>query len=175
MIDLSKLRSLASLIYRMEPVFSHASLTNLSNDNRDEVTKYLQEGLMEGNPTLSISIQTSSGEYANHLAILTVGSNKYTFAKDYQEPYISEINYFSARITADTNGMLVFHRDYPGVVFDVSRILADHQINISKLNVSREQKGENALLVSLTDEEITAEVIKQIEQLPQVTRVISLQ
>lgn len=175
MIDLSKLRSLAALIYRLEPAFSSASLTVLTNDNRDEVTRYLQEGLLEGNPSLSLTIQTSSGEYANHLAILTVGSNKYTFAKDYQEPYISEVNYFSARITAGANGVLVFHQDYPGVVFDVSRILADHHINISKLNVSREQKGEKALLVSLTDEEITEEVVKQMELLPKVTQVISLQ
>lgn len=175
MIDLSKLRSLALLIYRLEPSITEATLTILTQDNRDEVTRFLQEGLLQGNPALALSVQTSSGEYANHLAVLSVGNNKYTFAKDYQEPYISEINYYSSRITANSPGLLVFHRDYPGVVFDVSRILADHQINISKLNVSREQKGENALLVLLTDEEITTDVVAKIQQLPLVQRVLSLQ
>jgi len=40
---------------------------------------------------------------------------------------------------------------------------------------AREQKGKNALLVSLTDEEITPDVVDLIEQLPQITKVISLQ
>ncbi len=175
MIDFSKLRSLAKLIYRFEQEVDSATLTILTSENKEEVTRYLREGLLEGNSQLSLSIQSSTGEYANHLAVLTVKANKYTFAKDYQEPYISEINYYSSRITADANGVLVYHRDYPGVIHDVSRILAEHQINISKLNVSREQKGENALLVSLTDEQITPEVIQQMEQLPLVTRVVSLQ
>lgn len=175
MIDYSKLQSLAQLIYRLEPTVTDAALTILAQENREEVTNYLKEGLLQGNAALSLTVQASTGEYANHLAVLTVGTNKYTFAKDYQEPYISEVNYYSSRITADAHGILVFHRDYPGVVFDVSRILADHQINISKLNVSREQKGEDALLVSLTDEEITTDVIARIEQLPLVTKVISLQ
>lgn len=174
MIDFSKLRSLAKLVYRLEKDVKNASLTILTQENPKEVTQYLREGLTEDDPTISITVQTSSGEYANHLAVLTIGNNKYTFAKDYQEPYIAEMNYYSSRITAEANGVLVHHRDYPGVVYDVSRILAGHQINISKLNVSREQKGENALLVSLTDEEISPEVLEKIQQLPQVTQVISL-
>lgn len=174
MIDFSKLRSLAKLVSRLEKNMKSATVMILTQDHAKEVTQYLQEGLTEDDPNVSLTIQTSSGEYANHLAVLTVGNNKYTFAKDYQEPYIAEMNFYSSRITADANGVLVHHRDYPGVVYDVSRILAGHQINISKLNVSREQKGENALLVSLTDEEITPEVLEKIQQLPQVTQVISL-
>ncbi len=146
----------------------------MAHDRREEVIKELLAGLSEASPDAKIAVENSSGEYASHLAVLNVGGNKYTFAKDFREVYISEINYYSCRITPDSYGILVYHHDYPGVVHDVSRILADHQINISKLNVSREQKGKNALLVSLTDEEITAETVKLIEQLPQVTKAISL-
>ncbi|MGI6186965.1 MAG: ACT domain-containing protein, partial [Brevibacillus sp.] len=85
------------------------------------------------------------------------------------------INYCPCRIPPQSHGLLVYHNDYPGVIYDVSRILADNQINISKLNVSREQKGKNALLVSVTDEAITPDVVTAIEKLPQITRVISLQ
>jgi len=170
MTDLQGLRALGRLLHRFEPQLDGASLTILAHENREEIAKALQEGL-----GVDVPVQTSSGEYTNHLAVVKAGNNKYTFAKDYREVYISEINYCSCRIPPHAHGLLVYHLDYPGVIYDVSRILAEKEINISKLNVSREQKGKNALLVSLTDEEITPDVVDLIEQLPQITKVISLQ
>jgi L-serine dehydratase len=169
MADVVGLRELGRLLKRLEPGLAGATLTILTHENREEITKALLEGL-----GTAIPVQSSSGEYTNHLAELKVGGNKYTFAQDYREVYISEINYCSCRIPPNANGILVHHIDYPGVIYDVSRILAENRINISKLNVSREQKGKNALLVSITDEEITPEVVAAIEKLPQITNVISL-
>lgn len=148
---------------------SAASLSILAHENRDEIAKALLAGLGQ-----SLPVQYSSGEYANHLAVLRIGANKYTVAQDWRELYISEINYCPCRIPPGANGLLVYHFDYPGVIYDVSRILADHQINISKLNVSREQKGKNALLVCVTDEEITPLVAQAIEREPQIQQVVSL-
>jgi L-serine dehydratase len=169
MTDMTGLRALAQLLHLLEPQLDGASLTILAHENREEMKKELLEGL-----GVSVPVQTSSGEYTNHLAVLKVGNNKYTFAQDYREVYISEINYCSCRIPPHSHGLLVYHIDYPGVIYDVSRILAEKEINISKLNVSREQKGKNALLVSLTDEEITPDVVAVIEKLPQITKVITL-
>ncbi|MFY0546427.1 ACT domain-containing protein [Brevibacillus sp. H7] len=170
MTDTTGLRSLAQLIQRLEPQLTGANLTILAHENREQITKALLDGL-----GVSVPVQASSGEYTNHLAVLKVGDNKYTFAQDYREVYLSEINYCSCRIPPDSHGLLVYHIDYPGVIYDVSRILAEKEINISKLNVSREQKGKNALLVSITDEEITPDVVALIEILPQITKVMSLQ
>lgn len=170
MTQLTGLRDLAELIVRIEPRAKEASLSILSHESKEEITSLLVDGL-----GMKVPVQHSSGEYANHLAVLRAGSNKYTFAQDWREVYVSEINYCACRIPPGAHGLLVHHIDYPGVIYDVSQILANHQINISKLNVSREQKGKNALLVSVTDEEITASVVREIEQLPQITKVISLQ
>ncbi|NGQ96246.1 ACT domain-containing protein [Brevibacillus sp. SYP-B805] len=169
MTDTAGLRSLGRLIHRFEARLEGATLTILSHENRDDITRALLEGLGE-----NVAVQASSGEYTNHLATLKVNGNKYTFARDYRETYISEINYCPCRITPEANGVVVDHIDYPGVIYDVSRILAENRINISKLNVAREQKGRNALLISLTDEEISADVVEALEHLPQITRVISL-
>lgn len=163
------LLELVRLIRRLEAETENASISILSHENRDEIAGALTEGLGG-----SAAVQTSSGEYANHLAIIRMGANKYTIAQDWREVYISEINYCPCRIPPGSHGLLVYHIDYPGVIYDVSRILADNQINISKLNVSREQKGKNALLVSITDEEISSEVAAAIETLPQITKVFSL-
>lgn len=170
MTQLAGLRELAQLIHRLEPQLAGATLSILAHENREEISSALLDGL-----GVRIPVQNSSGEYANHVAILRAGGNKYTFAQDWREVYISEINYCACRIPPGAQGLLVHHIDYPGVIYDVSRILADNQINISKLNVSREQKGKNALLVSVTDQEITPVVVGAIEELPQITKVVSLQ
>ncbi|MDR7316322.1 ACT domain-containing protein [Brevibacillus nitrificans] len=170
MTEFAGLRELARLLQRIEPNLAGGSLSILAHENKDEIAKQLLDGF-----GVSLPVQHSSGEYANHLAILRAGGNKYTFAQDWREVYISEINYCACRIPAGAHGLLVHHVDYPGVIYDVSRKLAEHEINISKLNVSREQKGKNALLVSVTDEEITPAVVSAIEELPQITKVVSLQ
>jgi len=170
MTELAGLCELARLISRIEPQLAGASLSILAHENKEELANLLLDGL-----GVRIPVQHSSGEYANHLAVLRAGGNKYTFALDWREVYISEINYCACRIPSGAHGLLVDHVDYPGVIYDVSRKLAEHEINISKLNVAREQKGKNALLVSVTDEEITPPVVAAIEALPQITKVVSLQ
>ncbi|MGN7470541.1 ACT domain-containing protein [Brevibacillus sp. SAFN-007a] len=164
------LRDLAQLIRRLEPQLAGASLSILAHEHKEEIASLLVEGLGDG-----VAVQNSSGEYANHLAVLRVGANKYTFAQDWREVYISEINFCACRIPPGAHGLLVHHTDYPGVIYDVSRKLAEHEINISKLNVSREQKGKHALLICVTDEEITPGVVAAIEELPQIDKVRSLQ
>lgn len=170
MTQYAGLRELAQLIRRLEPQLTGASLSILAHENKEEIASLLVDGLGSG-----VSVQNSSGEYANHLANLRVGANKYTFAQDWREVYISEINYCPCRIPPGAHGLLVHHTDYPGVIYDASRKLADHEINISKMNVSREQKGKNALLICVTDEEITPTVVAAIEELPQINKVLSLQ
>lgn len=161
--------ALGKLIKRFEQSVDDASLTILAHENRDMIAQALKDGM-----EAEIRVQTSSGEYANQLAIISVNGNKYTIEQDYREAYISVINYCPCRIVADAHGVLVYHNDYPGVIYDVSRILAENQLNISKLNVAREQKGKKALLVSLTDEVIKPDVVEALKSLPQVTQVISL-
>lgn len=175
MTDFSGLRALAQMICRFEGRADGAILTILTHENREDIARYIIEGLLGPSPEHKVQIQTSSGEYSNHLAILEIGNNEYTFAKDYHGVYLSEINDYTCRITPHCHGILVYHQDYPGVIYDVSRVLAEHKINISSMNVSREQKGKSALLVSLTDEEIPTNLMARLQQLPQVNQVLSLQ
>lgn len=175
MTDLSGLRQLTQLIRHFEKKVEGAKLRILTHEHREEIARLMTEGLLGTDPNGKIRIETSSGEFLNHLAILEVGGNKYTFSKDHQGVFISEINYYTCRITPHSHGILVYHQDYPGVIHDVSRVLADNKINIFSMNVSREQKGKSALLVSLTDEEIPSAILQRLQQLPQVQQVLSLQ
>ncbi|RXT08192.1 ACT domain-containing protein [Ammoniphilus sp. CFH 90114] len=175
MTDFSGLQQLTSLIRNIEAQMEGAKLMILTHEHREEIARHMVEGLVGPSREHKVRIETSSGEYMNQLAILEIGGNKYTFSKDHQGMFISEINYYTCRITPNSHGILVYHQDYPGVIHDVSRVLAENKINISSMNVSREQKGKSALLVSLTDEEIPQSLLSRLQQLPQVQQVLSLQ
>lgn len=175
MADFSGLRQLTQLIRHFEQRVEGALLRVLTHEQREDIARFMVEGLLGTETEKKIRIETSSGEFLNHLAVLEVGRNKYTFSKDHQGVFISEINYYTCRITPNSHGILVYHQDYPGVIHDVSRVLAENKINIFSMNVSREQKGKSALLVSLTDEEIPSAILTRLQQLPQVNQVLSLQ
>ncbi|GEN35860.1 ACT domain-containing protein [Aneurinibacillus danicus] len=174
MVHYSGFIALGRLIRYLEEQISEATLNILTHEHREEIARKLIEGLLGPSPDRTVKIETSSGEYTNEIAILQIGKNKYRFEKDHHEVFISRMNDYSCRITPDAHGLLVYHTDYPGVIRDVSRILAENQINISSMQVSREQKGKNALLVSLTDEAIPESVTAKIEHIPQITKVLSL-
>jgi L-serine dehydratase len=174
MTNLPGLVHLGELIRGFEPQVNGAVFTILTHENREEIARYFTDGLVGSDNAHKVKIEISSGEYVNKIAVLQIGENKYTFSKDHNDLYISEINYYTCRITADANGLLVYHTDYPGVVHEVSRVLAENRINIFSLNVSREQKGKSALLVSLTDESIPGGVVTNIKELPQVEQVLVL-
>jgi L-serine dehydratase len=174
MRNYTELVQLGKRIRHFEPYITEATLTILTHEDREEIARRLIEGLLGPTPDRRIKIETSSGEYTNEVAILYIGKNKYTFEKDHHEVFISKMNHYSCRITADAYGILAYHTDYPGVVRDVSRILAENRINISSMKVSREQKGKNALLVALTDEEIPEETISKIERIQQITKIVPL-
>lgn len=175
MTDYSGLRALARLIRSFEKEVKGANLMILFHEHREEIARHIVEGLLGDDLSHKIRIETSSGEYMNQLAILRLARNEYTFSRDHQGVFISEINEYTCRITPYSHGILVYHQDYPGVIHDVSRVLAENQINIFSMNVSREQKGKSALLVSLTDEEIPVALLTKLEKLPQVRQVLSLQ
>lgn len=175
MTDYSGLRALAKLIRSFEKDVNGAKLTILIHEHREEIARHIVEGLIGDDISRKMRIETSSGEYKNQLAVLELGGNEYTFSKDHQGLFISEINEYTCRITPHSHGILVYHQDYPGVIHDVSRVLAENQINIFSMNVSRQQKGKSALLVSLTDEEIPLTLVSKLQQLPQVQQVVSLQ
>lgn len=174
MVNYSDFIRLGRLIRHFEPHVTNMTLHILTHEHREEIARKIIEGLLGSNPDQTLHIETSSGEYTNEIAILQIGKSKYTFEKDHQDIFISKMNHYSCRITAGSYGILAYHTDYPGVIRDVSRIIAENQINISSMKVSREQKGKNALLVSLTDEEIPAEAIAKIERIPQITKVVAL-
>ena len=66
------------------------------------------------------------------------------------------------------------HRDEPGVISEITRVLGEMQINIAFMQVSRVKRGSDALLVAQTDDPISSEVRHRVEQVRGVQQVRTL-
>ena len=78
---------------------------------------------------------------------------------------ITEINGMTVEISGEYPTLIVQHQDKPGVIAEVSHVLAQLQINIAYMSVFRHGKGEDAYMTIEADQNITnehAELIKKL-------------
>ena len=84
---------------------------------------------------------------------------------------ITEINDFSVELKGDLPTLISNHYDVPGVIAQVSLILAQHEINIAFMRVFRKEKRKIATMVLETDELVPQSVLDEILQVEQVVDV----
>ena len=87
---------------------------------------------------------------------------------------ITKLNGFDLRLSGDYPTLLIMHNDKYGMISNVTNILTDHHINIGHMEVSRIEKGRNALMVIETDQVIEESVINQISSKEHIIKVILL-
>lgn len=83
---------------------------------------------------------------------------------------IKEINGVEINFSGEYNTVIIYHKDFPGVVANVTKILSNHNINIAFMKLYRETKGSIAYSIIEADEPINEEAVNQIENLPNVAR-----
>ena len=59
---------------------------------------------------------------------------------------VFKINGFQARFKGDSPSLLLFYRDRPGMISEVTKIIAEEGINIASLSCSRKQRGKDAFM-----------------------------
>lgn len=67
---------------------------------------------------------------------------------------ISKIDDFAVEITGEYHTLIAVYLDKPGVVALVTHILAQENVNIAFMRVSRKQKGAQALMILETDQPV---------------------
>lgn len=85
---------------------------------------------------------------------------------------IHRIGKLNIEFSAECPTLIVPHLDRPGVISEVSRVLAENGINIGVLRLSRESKGQAAALVIEADGRIPPAVAGKVRTLQHVTEVI---
>ena len=64
-----------------------------------------------------------------------------------KDPRIIEIDRFKVEVVPEGHLLLILNVDRPGVIGTVGQVVGDHQINIARMQCSREERGGNALLI----------------------------
>ncbi|WP_447979509.1 phosphoglycerate dehydrogenase [Candidatus Nitrospira bockiana] len=81
-----------------------------------------------------------------------------------KEPRVIEIDNFQVEVVPEGHMLLILNVDKPGVIGAVGQILGDHQINIARMQCSREERGGNALLIIGLDAALPAGVFDAIKR-----------
>ncbi|MCL5779341.1 MAG: L-serine ammonia-lyase, iron-sulfur-dependent subunit beta [Firmicutes bacterium] len=87
---------------------------------------------------------------------------------------MTEIEGFKISLSGDSPTLLVFHHDRYGAVARVAQVLACKEINIGHMEVARKSRGDQALMVIETDQDLTDEIIEDVKQIDHVYSVALL-
>ncbi|WP_423409998.1 L-serine ammonia-lyase, iron-sulfur-dependent subunit beta [Heyndrickxia sp. MSNUG] len=126
--------------------------------------KFIEEEAITDHPnTARVLIGDDKGE--QELVGISIGGGKIE---------IIELNGFELKLSGHHPAILVVHNDRHGAIAAVSNILANEEINIGHMEVSRKEKGKMALMTIEVDHNIGDHVITQLEQLPNVLQVTKI-
>ena len=126
---------------------------------------FYEEAAIPAHPN-TVSITLSSGDSRMDLTGISVGGGLVQ---------ITQVDGFDLRLSGESPALLIFHQDAYGTIAAVTRILADAQVNISHMEVSRANRGENALMVIETDQQIAGDVVQLIQNQSNIFKTIKLE
>src|SRR5947209_12455906 len=78
---------------------------------------------------------------------------------------VFNINGFQTRFKGDSPTLLLFYRDRPGMISEVTRIIAEEKINIASLYCSRKQRGKDAFMQIDVDSPLSDAALGRIRAL----------
>ncbi len=84
------------------------------------------------------------------------------------EIVIRQINDFNVKLRGKFNTILIVYKDMPGMISQVSSILQLHNINIASLLCDRNAKGQEASMVISIDGALDDDIVRMIEEIPEV-------
>jgi L-serine dehydratase len=87
---------------------------------------------------------------------------------------ITELNGFELRLSGNHPALLIVHNDKYGAIAGVANILAKHEINIGHMEVSRKEKGKEALMVIEIDQNVDDVITDELNTLPIVQKVVKI-
>jgi L-serine dehydratase len=88
---------------------------------------------------------------------------------------IVKINNVEVDFTGEYSTLIVIQNDRPGVVANITKCLADRNVNIAFMKLFREEKGAIAYSIVESDEKIPTSVIKEIRSIPNVHETMLVQ
>ncbi|HEY9687457.1 MAG TPA: L-serine ammonia-lyase, iron-sulfur-dependent subunit beta [Coleofasciculaceae cyanobacterium] len=88
--------------------------------------------------------------------------------------YVSQIDDHNVSIRGEMPTLILFYKDQPGMIWQVTKILAELKINIAALTCNRNQRGEEAFMIITMDSMPERDVVREIRKIPDVYEVIAI-
>ena len=111
---------------------------------------------------------SDAGDFTSLIRLkVEAGSETYTLAGTLfhgQEPRIVEINQFQVEVVSEGQMILIDNVDRPGVIGMVGQILGKHDVNIARMQCSRVEQGQSALLIIGLDSPLSSSVLDLLKQ-----------
>ncbi|GAB4137103.1 MAG: phosphoglycerate dehydrogenase [Ignavibacteriales bacterium] len=90
------------------------------------------------------------------------------------DPRIVQIDEYEVEFIPIGNLIIYYNEDAPGILSNVTTILAKNKINIAGLYLGRNQRGSNALTIMSTDETVSSSVVKLISDVPGILNLFAI-
>jgi L-serine dehydratase len=84
---------------------------------------------------------------------------------------ITSINGFDVEYTAQSNALVISQYDRKGVISNVAGVLAQHDINIGVMRLSRRARGDVACTIIEVDAHVSPEIVTRLQCVPDVISV----
>lgn len=81
---------------------------------------------------------------------------------------IIEANGFPLKLSGDAPTLMILHEDRYGMIAGVSNILTKYEMNIGHMELSRRERGQEALMVIEVDSMISDKMVEEIQQMPHI-------
>ena len=168
------------LNYNVEPI-TISLLKGLLTPILNESVNFINAPLIAKERGIRV-VEAKSNEVKDYTSMISVTiktGKKKTFAAGVifgrQEPRIVRIDKFKVEVIPEGRIFVVYNNDKPGVIGNIGTILSQSGVNISRLNLSREQIDGQAMVVLGTDSIVARDVIDKLRQLPNIRSVTELE
>jgi D-3-phosphoglycerate dehydrogenase len=89
-------------------------------------------------------------------------------------PRLTLINGFVLEMAPTGTILTIKNNDRPGIIGAIGACLGKHNVNIDQFNLGRDQKGGEAMALLRVDEDIEEDVLKELENLPNINFVCKI-
>lgn len=79
--------------------------------------------------------------------------------------YVSKIDEHNVSIRGEMPTLILFYKDQPGMIWQVTKVLAEQQVNIATLSCNRDQRGHEAFMIITMDSTPPKEAVEAIKHL----------
>ena len=147
---------------------------------KDDVN-FINAHIIAGERGIKVSESThpESKEYLNLISVKATteeGSNSVSgtiFGKN--DSRVVKINTFRLEMILEGHLALIYNIDKPGSIGQIGTVLGKHNVNIARMQVGQEEKGDRNIIFLCTDSAIPNDVVEELRSLPLVKSVTPLQ